>query len=170
MKPALLVIDVQNAFLPYMSDGDRKIAFFVINFAIDLFRGHGLPVYRVYHTDPARGGPPPDSEAFAFDPAIKITPDDPQIIKNHPNAFKGTQLEKLLREAGRDTVFLCGLSSTGCVLATYFGAKDRDFKAFLVKDALLGPNAAHTDCIEDICDSVNYSVFEAMLETVGAAK
>ncbi len=169
MKPALLVIDVQNQFLPYMSDTDRKLALFVINLVIDLFRERGLSVYRIYHTDPARG-PAPDSEAFAYDPSIKIASQDQQIIKNHPNAFKGTQLEKQLREAGRDTVFLCGLSSTGCVLATYFGAKDRDFKAFLVKDALLGPNAAHTDCIEDICDSVNYSVFEAMLEMVGAPK
>jgi nicotinamidase-related amidase len=163
MKPALLVIDVQNAFLPYMAEDHRKIAPLFINLAIDLFRGRGLPVYSIYHTDPLRG-PSPDSESFSYDPAIKTTAKDIRIIKNHPNSFKDTSLEGLLRDSGCDTVFLCGLSSTGCVLASYFGAKDLGFKSFLIKDALLGPRVAYTDCIEDICDSVNVSVLQSILE------
>ena len=37
MKPALLVIDVQNEFLPMMSDADKKLAPMMINGAIWLF-------------------------------------------------------------------------------------------------------------------------------------
>jgi nicotinamidase-related amidase len=168
MKPALLVIDVQKAFLPYMAEDHRKIAPLLINFAIDLFRERGLPVFAIYHTDRLRG-PSPDSEGFAYDPAVKTAANDIQIVKNHPNSFNHTPLEKLLRDAGRDTLFLCGLSSTGCVLASYFGAKDLGFKTFLIKDALLGPRVSYTDCIEDICDSVNVSVLQSILEGLNQA-
>jgi nicotinamidase-related amidase len=168
MKPALLVIDVQNAFLPYMAEDHRKIAPLIINMAIGLFRRHGLPVYSIFHTDPLRG-PSPDSEGFSYDPAIKITADDVRVIKNYPNSFKDTPLKGLLHDAGCDTVFLCGLSSTGCVLASYFGAKDLGFKTFLIRDALLGPKVAHTDCIEDICDSVNVNVLQSILEGLNQA-
>jgi nicotinamidase-related amidase len=135
----------------------------MINMVIDLFRERKLPVFSIYHTDPSRG-PSPDSQAFAYDPAIKITSDDVRIVKNFPNSFNHTQLERILHDAGCDTVFLCGLSSTGCVLATYYGAKDLGFKTFLIKDALLGPRVAYTDCIEDFCDSVNVNVLQSILE------
>jgi nicotinamidase-related amidase len=85
------------------------------------FREHGLPVIRVYHTD-LKWGPAPDSDGFQFLPSIMAQDEDPKIVKNYPNAFKKTELETLLREKGCNTVFLCGLSSTGCVLATYHGA------------------------------------------------
>ena len=168
MKPALLVIDVQNAFLPYMAEEHRKIAPFIINLAIDFFRERGLPVFSIYHTDPV-DGPALDSQAFSYDPAFKTTADDIRIIKNYINAFKNTTLERQLHDAACNTVFLCGLSSTGCVLASYFGAKDLNFQVFLIKDGLLGPRVAHTDCIEDICDSVSVTALRAMLEHVNQA-
>jgi nicotinamidase-related amidase len=168
MKPALLVIDVQNAFLPYMAEEHRKIALLIINMAIDLFRERSLPVFCISHTDPLRG-PSPDSEGFAYDHAIKISSDDIRVVKNYPNSFKNTPLERHLRDAGCDTVFLCGLSSTGCVLATYYGAKDLGFKTMLIKDALLGPRVAYTDCIEDFCDSVNVNVLQSILEGLNQA-
>ena len=167
MKPALLVIDVQVQFVPYMAETDRKIAPLMINWAIDSFRGRSLPVYAVCHTDPSRGLVP-GSEAFQFDPGINIKADDVQIVKKYPNAFKNTGLQQRLHDADRDTLFLCGLSSTGCVLASYFGAKDLDFKTFLIKDALLGPSSAHTKCVEDFCDTVNLNVLQTMLEGAGA--
>ncbi|MBM4117652.1 hypothetical protein FJ251_07875 [bacterium] len=34
MQPALLVIDVQNAFLPYMAEQDKRIAPLTVNGAI----------------------------------------------------------------------------------------------------------------------------------------
>ena len=165
MKPALLVIDVQNAFLPYMAEENKKLAPVIINMAVDLFRERGLPIYSIYHTDRQRG-PVAGSEGFAYASSIKVTADDTQVIKNYPNSFRETTLESLLRKSDSDTVFLCGLSSTGCVLASYFGAKDLGFKAFLIKDALMGPHASHTHCVEEICDSVNLNVLQSMLEAL----
>ena len=51
MKPALLVIDIQNEYLPYMSEDEKKFAMLVINGAIWFFRENNLPIIRVYHSD-----------------------------------------------------------------------------------------------------------------------
>ncbi len=163
MKPALLVIDVQNDFLPMMSEADRKNAPMMINGAIWLFRQRGFPVIRIYHTDP-QWGPAVDSEGFKFDPSIQVTDDDVRVIKNRPSAFTKTELSKVLEEKGCNTLFLCGLSATGCVLATYHGAQDRDFDAFMVKGALISPNSAETAVIEDISETVTFEGLRVMLD------
>ena len=163
MKPALLVIDIQNEYLQYMSEDDKKMAMEMINGAIWLFRQHNLPVIRVYHTD-LQWGPKPDSEPFEYPASVIVTKDDPKVIKNYPSAFKKTELEKILREKGSNTVFLCGLSAVGCVLATYFGAEDLDFNTFMVKDALLSQSSAYTNLVEEICNSVNFTTLKILLQ------
>lgn len=103
MKPALIVIGVQNESLPCISELDVK--------------------------------PAPDSPGFQFMPSVTVLEDDPKVLKNYPGAFKKTELEKLLRDQGINTLLLCGLSSTGCVLATCHGALDLDYDVFMVKSA-----------------------------------
>lgn len=163
MKPALIIIDIQNQFLPWMVDEERELGLQMINNAIWLFRQNGFPVIRVYHSDP-NGGPDPDSEAFQFPESVQIKDDDPMIIKNYPSAFKKTKLEQMLRDKNCNTVFLCGLSSVGCVLATYFGAQDRDIDAFMVKNAIMSHKESYSDFIQEICDSVSWKTLKVMLE------
>lgn len=55
--PALLVIDVQNAFLPNMDQNEVQKGLPTINYVIDLFRRYGFPVIRVQHTNPGAGPP-----------------------------------------------------------------------------------------------------------------
>ena len=52
----------------------------------------------------------------------------------------------------------------GCVLATYMGANDLDFKAFLIKDAMMSHNADFTDNIEDIFGALSYDAVTVMLD------
>jgi nicotinamidase-related amidase len=163
MRPALLVIDVQNDFLPMMAEADLKTAPMTINAAIWYFRQRGFPVIRIYHTDP-QWGPVVDSAGFQFDPNIAVRDDDTRVIKNFPSAFKKTDLAKVLEEKGCNTVFLCGLSATGCVLATYHGAIDRDYDAFMIKGGLISPNATETAVIEDISETVTFEGLRAMLD------
>ncbi len=153
MKPVLIVVDVQNVWLPRMAEENRKSAPQKINDVIALFREFGHPVIRVYHSDPKRG-PEPDTEPFEFPETIAVTDDDVRIVKDHPSSFTKTELDQILREGERNTLFLCGLSATGCVLATYFGALERDYKVFLVEDALLSHNASYTSSVEEIFHSM----------------
>jgi len=101
MKPALLVIDIQNEFLPNMSEQDKKTAFDYINGAIRRFHDKGFPVIRIY-----QAGPKPGSEAFEFPPSVLIKPEDPMIVKTYSNAFTKTGLEKLLKEKGCNMFFI----------------------------------------------------------------
>jgi nicotinamidase-related amidase len=68
----------------------------------------------------------------------------------------------MLKEKGINTLFLCGLSSTGCVLATYLDAMNYDYEAFLVKDAILGPDAEQTNQIETIFNALDLNTINYM--------
>ncbi len=167
-KPALLVMDVQNLYLGMMDQSNRDLAMMVINATVDLFHAQGYPVIRVYHTDPARG-PAPGTDPFEYPAEIRVTPEDPMVVKNHASAFVGTDLEKILRDNGCDTVFVTGLSAVGCALATYFDADGRGFRAFMVKDSLLSHRADLTRAVEDMTDAVPYGAVSYMLRNAPAA-
>jgi nicotinamidase-related amidase len=163
MHPALLVIDIQKQFLPMMDQQDTAIPMYAINAYIDLFRISGFPIIRIYHSD-KDNGPFPGTPEFEYPESVKIQPDDPKVIKTYGDGFNKTDLEKVLRDKGVNTLFLCGLSSVGCVLATYIGANDHDFKAFLIKDAIMSHNADYTSSIEDIFDALGYDAVTVMLD------
>ncbi len=163
LKPALVVIDVQNAFLPYMSKSDQDMAIEMMNWSIGMFRKFNLPVIRVYHQSDEWGVKPGVPE-FEFAPSVQITETDPKIIKTYPSAFTKTDLDNLLKEKGINTLFLCGLSSTGCVLATYFDAGSHDYKAFMLKDAMIGPKESYTDAVEDMFSAIDIETAMYMLE------
>ena len=167
MKPALVVMDVQNVWLPYMDEKDKKVGMDMINHVIALFRDNGFPVIRVYHTEPGEG-PAPGTEAFEFPKTVAIRDDDPKIVKNYGSAFKKTDLDKVLRDKGVNTVFLAGLSAVGCVLATYHGADDLDYNVFMVKHALISHDATLTKSVYDICSTISYGPLKLLLETARA--
>jgi len=165
MKPALLVVDIQNAYLPYMDEKDKKMGMEMVNYFIALFRAGGFPVLRVYHTD-LKNGPKPDSEPFEFPKTVAVLDEDAKIIKNYGSAFKKTELDKVLKAKGCNTVFLCGLSAVGCVLATYHGAMDLDYDVFMLKDALLSHDAVLTKAVQEICKTIDYYALKLLLENI----
>ncbi len=97
IKPALLIIDVQNRYLSIIPPGEKELAFFFINLLIDLFRQNGFPVMRIYHSNKEKG-PIPDTEEFEYPEEIKIKPDDFQIIKTYSDSFNKSDLNLFLKE------------------------------------------------------------------------
>ncbi len=164
MRPALLVIDIQNAYLPMMDKGEVDVAMQNINLYINVFRSRGFPIIRIYHSDIKYGyGPKEGSEQFEFPNTAAIKPDDPKVIKHYPDAFNKTDLDKVLKEKKVNTVFLCGLSAVGCVLATYIGAENYDYSVFFLKDALISHKTVYTRNIEDIFSALGYEAVDVML-------
>ena len=86
-----------------------------------------------------------------------------KVVKNYPSAFKKTDLAKILREQGCDTVFLCGLSAVGCVLYTYIDGQNQDFRVFMIKDAIMSHRPDLTRSVEEITDAVGFEAVEYML-------
>lgn len=163
MKPALLVIDVQKQFLPMMSKEDQDKSIEMMNWAIWLFREYGLPVIRIYHTS-EQWGPRPDSPGFEFHDSLKVESSDPKVIKTYGSAFNKTDLQTILKERGINTLFLCGLSSVGCVLATYMDAANYNYETFLIKDAIIGPDARYTDQVETIFNALDLNTVNYMFK------
>jgi nicotinamidase-related amidase len=94
---------------------------------------------------------------------VLVSESDPRVIKHYQDAFTKTCLDSLLKELKVNTVFLCGLSATGCVLGTYFGALDHDYRALMIREALISPKTEQTKMIRDICISMKYETLMAML-------
>jgi nicotinamidase-related amidase len=163
IRPALLVIDIQNKFLPWMDEKDREMGMMYIKGYIEEFRKLGLPIIRIYHSDP-KEGPFPGTPEFEFPDDAGIAKDDPMIVKTYGNGFTKTDLDKILKEKEANTLFLCGLSSVGCVLATYIGAQDHDYKVFLLKDAIFSHKSEYTSQIETIFDAVGWEVVQLLIE------
>lgn len=163
IKPALLIIDVQNRYLSIVPPGEKELAFFFINLLIDLFRQNGFPVIRIYHSNKDKGAVP-DTEEFEYPEKIKIKPDDIQIIKTYSDSFNKTDLDLILKEEGCNTLFLCGLSAVGCVLATKTGAQNHDYKAFIVKDAMMSHNSGYTKNVEIMFDAISYDAVKLILD------
>jgi nicotinamidase-related amidase len=164
IKPALLVIDIQNAFLPMIPEADREVAMSHINYYIASFRNQGFPVVLVYHHG-EEYGVRPGTDLFEFPSSVLIKPDDPKIIKTYPDGFTKTDLDKVLKELGCNTLFLTGLSAVGCVLATYMGAYSHDYKVFMIKDAIMSHNSEYTNNIEIMFDAISQEVVKLILES-----
>jgi nicotinamidase-related amidase len=163
INPALLVIDVQNKFMGTISPGDKELAIFFINLLIDLFRKNDFPIIRIYHHN-EENGPRPNTEEFEYPTSILIKPGDLQIIKTYSDSFNKTNLNEVLKKKGCNTLFICGLSAIGCVLATKTGAQNNDFKAFIVKNAIMSHNSDYTKNVETMFDAVSYDVVKLIIE------
>lgn len=153
---ALLIVDVQNDFLPGgalgVPDGDRVLA--PANRAIAAFRAHGLPVYASRDWHPAnhcsfhaQGGPWPvhcvaDSPGAAFAAALELPADATLVYKASRadeeaySVFGGTGFEGMLRRAGVRRIFVGGLATDYCVLATVRDARLLGFGVVVLADAV----------------------------------
>lgn len=148
-KSALLVVDIQNEYLPTMDQRDVEPGMKAINQVIGMFRTYRYPVIRVHHEEVGKG-PAPGTEAFDFPGTVSVTADDPLIIKHYPSAFTKTSLDSVLKAQGVTTVYVCGLSAVGCALATYYGSMDRGYETHMVREGLISHNMDYTNVIRNI--------------------
>jgi nicotinamidase/pyrazinamidase len=153
---ALVVVDVQNDFLPGGSlavpGGDQVVP--VLNAAITEFARQGLPIFATRDWHPAdhcsfttRGGSwPPHCVAgtpgAAFAPGLKLPP-AARIVskattaeKDAYSGFAGTELDRLLREAGVQRLLVGGLATDYCVLNTVRDARGAGYAVVLLLNAI----------------------------------
>lgn len=153
---ALIVVDVQNDFLPggtlAVPCGDQVVA--VLNRYIERFQSAGLPVYATRDWHPPehcsfqrQGGPWPahcmaDTDGAAFAPELNL-PDTIEIVskatardKEAYSGFQGTGLTEMLHGKGVRRVFVGGLATDYCVLNTVLDALNEGFEVFLLTDAI----------------------------------
>ena len=153
---ALLIVDVQNDFLPggslAVSHGDAVVP--VLNRMIDVFMAQGLPVVATRDWHPQahcsfgeQGGPwPPHcvagTQGAAFAAALRL-PADAVVIskattpdKDAYSGFEGADLDQRLRGVGVRRLFVGGLATDYCVLNTVRDALRLGYDVCLLSDAI----------------------------------
>ncbi len=155
---ALLIIDVQNDFLPGGSlavpQGEQVIE--PINRWLARFSKAHLPVYATRDWHPpghcsfiTRGGPwPPHcvagSPGAQFALGLRLPPDTPvtEIGKGTgPDAdaysgFEGTELHARLQAGGVRRLFVCGLATDYCVVNTVLDARRLGYAVVVLEEAI----------------------------------
>ncbi|WP_019179778.1 cysteine hydrolase family protein [Microbacterium yannicii] len=144
MTRVLLLIDIQRDYFP----GGRQ-PLVGTDAAADAaagllagFRSAEEPVLHVQHVWDA-----PDAAFFApgtpgveIDARVAPEADEPVIVKDRPNAFLGTDLERRLREIAPDELVVAGMMSSMCVDATVRAASDLGFSVVVAHDACAAPD------------------------------
>lgn len=164
-QDALIVVDVQNDFLPGGSlavpDGDAVVP--ILNDYIRLFQRYGLPIYATRDWHPAdhcsfveQGGPwPPhciaETQGAAFSADLELPPDVVVISKatlqekDGYSGFEDTDLAARCRRLGCQRLFIGGLATDYCVLNTVRDALSEGFDVYLLMDAIRGVNVNPND-------------------------
>lgn len=164
MKPALLVIDVQNQFfmINQACADSLKSAVEYINAAIALFRKKGLPIFIIQHKSEEENLVP-GTPGFDVPESLKVEPQDMRIIKTYGNSFTRTGLAEKLKELGVDTVIVTGFCAEFCVLSAYRGAQDFDFMPIILKGSLASDNTEHIRFVEEITETISYGALKTLL-------
>ena len=162
---ALVVVDVQNDFLPggalAVPDGDQVSA--PLNRVIGLFRQRGLPVFFTRDWHPAnhcsfrqQGGPwPPHcmagTDGAGFSAELAVGPDAVVISKattpdrDAYSGFEGTDLADRLHEKHVNRIVVGGLATDYCVLNTVRDALRLGLAVLLIEDAVRAVNLQPED-------------------------
>lgn len=164
MKPALLIIDIQNKFFNRSKacSDSLKSAIEYINAAIDLFRKKNLPIVVIQHKTEEQNLVP-GQPGFDVPKSVKVEPQDLSVVKTYGNSFIKTGLAEKLRELEVDTVLVTGFSAEYCVLSTYRGAQDFDFTPIILKGSLASDNPEHIRFVEEISETISYGALKTML-------
>jgi nicotinamidase/pyrazinamidase len=156
---ALLIVDVQNDFCPggalAVQDGDKVVP--VINKIMNRFdvivaskdwhpsvtkHFEKWPVHCVQNTYGAAFHPQLDSENIQ-EVFLKGTSQEDDGY----SAFEATSLnlESYLKKHKVTDLYVCGLATDYCVLASALDAQKKQFNVLVVKDAVLGVNVVKGD-------------------------
>ncbi|MBO1418214.1 isochorismatase family protein [Streptomyces sp. FH025] len=149
-RAVLLVHDLQNHFLDAFDAGAAPVPELLGQAAAlgDAARAHGVPVVysaqRGGQSPAERGlqqdfwgpGIPDDPRATAIAGAVAPVAGDTVLTKWKYSAFVRTELDRLLREQGRDQLVITGVYAHIGVQATACDAWMRDVQAFVVADAV----------------------------------
>ncbi|XP_078448542.1 nicotinamidase 2-like [Wolffia australiana] len=144
---ALLVIDKQNYFTSI-----AKPIIPPLNASIDLCRSRGIPIFFTRHRHLSQEDHAMLGEWWSGDlilegthgaellPSLHRRDADPVVEKTTYSAFKGTNLEEVLKEKGVEEVIVTGVMTNLCCETTAREAFIRGFRVFFSTDATATAN------------------------------
>ena len=139
MKTALLLVDIQKEYFPGGAmplEGPVEAAVQAQKL-LAYFRYNHLPAIFIQHVslDPEATSFRPGSPGISLDSSIRPLPGEPVVRKHHPNSFRDTNLQELLRTAEVSRLVICGMMTHMCIDATTRAACDYGFECIVAADA-----------------------------------
>jgi len=139
MKQGLIIIDVQN---DYFQGGNMELVAMEVaadncQLLLNRFRQEQAPIFHIQHLSVRAGSAffVPDTQGCEINARVKPEAGEPVVVKNFPNAFRGTELQGLLENAGIEQLVVCGAMSHMCVDTTVRAAFDLDYNCQVISDA-----------------------------------
>lgn len=91
---------------------------------------------------------PSDSKEAEFLEGLEPAADEIVISKSASGVFAATDLHRVLRNIGIDTLVFVGTSTGGCVQSAVYDATDLGYRVMVVEDACAdSTNASHAACV-----------------------
>ncbi|WP_338760135.1 cysteine hydrolase family protein [Massilia sp. METH4] len=138
-KQALIVVDLQNEYLPTGKLPLAGIDTALANAAraIAAARERSELVIHVRHEASQPGAPffVPGTDGVRIHADVAPQGDETVIVKNHPNAFLETDLKRVLDERGIEAVTIVGAMSHMCIDAAARAASDFGYRTTVLHDA-----------------------------------
>jgi nicotinamidase-related amidase len=136
---ALVIIDLQNDYFPggamELEGADAACGHAAA--ALAEFRGRGLPVFHVQHLSVRPGATffLPGTRGAEIHAGVRPAAREAVVVKNFPNSFRGTDLQKRLDAAGVKHLVVAGMMTHMCVDASVRQAADLGYRVTLLADA-----------------------------------
>ena len=139
MKPALIIIDIQNDYFPggkMELEGSPEAGLQAAKL-IEGFRAKGLPLVHIQHVSNRPGATffVPGTEGMNIHASVAPRAGEAVLQKHFPNSFRGTTLLEHLRALDADHLVIAGMMTHMCVDATTRAAFDLGFSCSLAHDA-----------------------------------
>ncbi len=128
-KAAVVIMDFQS-FIVANYAGDPEAVVRNAARALDGARKAGVPVIYIVAGQLIDNG----AEGSEVHPGVAPQPGDKIIPKRKVGAFSTTSLDVHLRQEGRDTIVLMGVSTSGCVLSTVRWGADVNYNVVVISD------------------------------------
>jgi nicotinamidase-related amidase len=154
-NPALLLVDIQKAFLEKDYPGlirNNEHAEFICGKILKKWRTLDLPIIHVRHSSTN-----PESKLHKSRPGFEfndyVTPLETEIVltKEVNSAFIGTNLENILIKSHIDTLVIVGMTTNHCISTTVRMSGNLGFDTYLISDSTAcyntkGMNGEIIDC------------------------
>lgn len=138
-KPALILIDVQKAFLDeeyWGGNRNNKDAEAICGKILEKWRKLNLPIFHIRHSSTSvKSTLSQSNKGFEFNENVVPLVNEPIITKDVNSAFIGTDLREQLDKLNIETLVIVGLTTNHCVSTTTRMAGNFGYTTYLISDA-----------------------------------
>lgn len=167
-NPALLLVDIQKAFLEKDYPGlirNNEHAEFICGKILKKWRTLDLPIIHVRHSSSN-----PESKLHKSRPGFEfndyVTPLETEMVltKEVNSAFIGTNLENILIKSHIDTLVIVGMTTNHCISTTVRMSGNLGFDTYLISDSTACYNTKGLNGEIIACNTIYNSALASLQE------